>query len=275
MASDIYHNIIPLYNLDKEEDQPCFDPFTIVLEVTDVYGFDQAQNVTNKHIYSVPKEQILLEPRDNSVISNMLSTSNVPLGNQKFLVPKIFTEAQNQIAKAANKEDSKVLGLIVSIYVTRINNEEEAMVEDYEYHVFEDDECHLEEEEEEEAMDDDEYHPIPEEEAEAIEDDEYHPEEEAMDDDEYHPEEEAMDDNEDEYEDEIDFNLEPAPKASIEKLEKVKVEGSAGGCCMICLDDFVDGGEVIRMPCFHLYHGNCIVNWLQKNNLCPLCRSIL
>lgn len=62
-----------------------------------------------------------------------------------------------------------------------------------------------------------------------------------------------------------------ASKSSVEALEKVKVEGFPTRC-VVCLEDILMGSEATRMPCSHVYHGDCIVNWLKKSNLCPLCR---
>ncbi|XP_021808416.1 E3 ubiquitin-protein ligase RNF181-like [Prunus avium] len=62
-----------------------------------------------------------------------------------------------------------------------------------------------------------------------------------------------------------------ARKSAIDELEKVKVEGCAKPC-VICLEEIVNGSEATRMPCFHVYHESCIVNWLEKSHLCPLCR---
>ncbi|GMY15658.1 probable E3 ubiquitin-protein ligase RHC2A [Fagus crenata] len=62
-----------------------------------------------------------------------------------------------------------------------------------------------------------------------------------------------------------------ASKASVEALEKVKVEGFATQC-VICMEDILMGFEATRKPCKHVYHEDCIVNWLKESNLCPLCR---
>lgn len=42
--------------------------------------------------------------------------------------------------------------------------------------------------------------------------------------------------------------------------------------CSICQEDFVPGGEVLKLPCRHVYHTDCVTNWLVANNTCPLCR---
>ncbi|KAJ4712147.1 E3 ubiquitin-protein ligase [Melia azedarach] len=63
-----------------------------------------------------------------------------------------------------------------------------------------------------------------------------------------------------------------ASELSMEALEKVKVEGRWKHRCVICLEEMLVGSEAVRMPCLHIYHQDCIVNWLNQSNLCPLCR---
>ncbi|XVF11692.1 hypothetical protein REPUB_Repub08aG0049600 [Reevesia pubescens] len=63
----------------------------------------------------------------------------------------------------------------------------------------------------------------------------------------------------------------PASKSAIEALEKVSGFGNSE-ICAICLGKEKEEEEAKRMPCGHLYHGDCIVQWLEKSNLCPLCR---
>ncbi|KAK8569653.1 hypothetical protein V6N13_046702 [Hibiscus sabdariffa] len=79
-------------------------------------------------------------------------------------------------------------------------------------------------------------------------------------------------------------NFKPASKSSIEALEKVNWDGeddrkrkldddsSSVKGCIVCLDEFSDGDEVTLMLCGHVYHYNCIVEWLETSHLCPLCR---
>lgn len=45
--------------------------------------------------------------------------------------------------------------------------------------------------------------------------------------------------------------------------------------CSICVSTFIDKEIVRRLPCFHLFHKNCIDRWFQSNRrkLCPICRS--
>ena len=42
--------------------------------------------------------------------------------------------------------------------------------------------------------------------------------------------------------------------------------------CPVCKDKFVDGDVCKLMPCDHLYHKDCIEQWLKHANNCPVCR---
>lgn len=44
--------------------------------------------------------------------------------------------------------------------------------------------------------------------------------------------------------------------------------------CPVCLDDGENSEcDVILMPCFHSFHGSCILNWVERNFSCPMCRA--
>ncbi|KAI4389673.1 hypothetical protein MLD38_001874 [Melastoma candidum] len=62
----------------------------------------------------------------------------------------------------------------------------------------------------------------------------------------------------------------PADEPAIDALERVKVCDE--GCCPICLEEMTPESEQRMMPCKHVYHEECIVTWLKKCRLCPLCR---
>ncbi|CAL5327143.1 unnamed protein product [Camellia sinensis] len=65
-----------------------------------------------------------------------------------------------------------------------------------------------------------------------------------------------------------------ASKASVKALETVRVEGGSGfgKSCVVCQEEILVGFQAKRMPCGHVYHGDCIVRWLGASHLCPLCR---
>jgi len=42
--------------------------------------------------------------------------------------------------------------------------------------------------------------------------------------------------------------------------------------CCICLNDVQKGEETVLLPCGHMFHWNCCLDWLKNNNTCPMCR---
>lgn len=42
--------------------------------------------------------------------------------------------------------------------------------------------------------------------------------------------------------------------------------------CTICLSEFEEGEDVRRLPCMHLFHIECVDQWLATNKKCPICR---
>lgn len=71
----------------------------------------------------------------------------------------------------------------------------------------------------------------------------------------------------------------PASSDSIAKLQALRYEDGGGdvreSSCMICFEEFEGGMEVTRMPCMHVFHGDCLTRWLESSRLCPLCRHQL
>jgi len=71
------------------------------------------------------------------------------------------------------------------------------------------------------------------------------------------------------------FKAKPKEK---EEPEKKSAQGSNGNgdefhkCC-ICLETFKEGEEIRRLPCLHIFHTDEISHWLERNHLCPICRT--
>lgn len=64
---------------------------------------------------------------------------------------------------------------------------------------------------------------------------------------------------------EEDFNK--LPSRQIEETETGKKE------CNICIEAYRKGDNVIELPCKHLFHKECIKQWLCKEKInCPVCR---
>merc|ERR1712228_581851 len=52
--------------------------------------------------------------------------------------------------------------------------------------------------------------------------------------------------------------------------QKVKTQIS----CAICLDDFKNNQMVAEMPgCVHIFHKDCVEQWLQQSPTCVMCRQ--
>ncbi|KAM0935437.1 putative transcription factor C2H2 family [Dioscorea sansibarensis] len=55
-----------------------------------------------------------------------------------------------------------------------------------------------------------------------------------------------------------------------------EVSGTCEAECAVCLAEF-HGGDAVRMlsVCYHVFHRECIDEWLEKHTTCPVCRSDL
>ncbi len=60
-------------------------------------------------------------------------------------------------------------------------------------------------------------------------------------------------------------------------LESVDAEVVAGLTCNICLEDFDDSAQMIKLKCGHCYHRLCVGQWLfsanKEKRSCPTCRA--
>ena len=70
---------------------------------------------------------------------------------------------------------------------------------------------------------------------------------------------------------------EEQPIVSTEDFEKLPIEilnETIDNDCAICIDKLKKGNEIIKLPCNHLFHVDCIKSYfLNYNNKCPMCRS--
>lgn len=61
----------------------------------------------------------------------------------------------------------------------------------------------------------------------------------------------------------------------VPRLETVTYipEGYEAINCTICLEILECMESVIKLPCKHLFHENCLKEWLSNSKTCPVCRS--
>ncbi|GAB4853453.1 hypothetical protein Ancab_017643 [Ancistrocladus abbreviatus] len=45
--------------------------------------------------------------------------------------------------------------------------------------------------------------------------------------------------------------------------------------CSICLESFVEGNTLIRLPCWHRFHTSCLYPWVETCGECPYCRTAI
>lgn len=69
----------------------------------------------------------------------------------------------------------------------------------------------------------------------------------------------------------------PASKKAIQSIPMVTVTADdlleeTNKECAVCLVDQTIGSQACKLPCGHLYHKNCLTEWLKIHCTCPVCR---
>ena len=59
----------------------------------------------------------------------------------------------------------------------------------------------------------------------------------------------------------------------IDEIKLEKLINSNNEKCLICLEIFIKGNQVMYLPCSHLFHSVCILRWLLKHSKCPICQT--
>ncbi len=47
-----------------------------------------------------------------------------------------------------------------------------------------------------------------------------------------------------------------------------------GQGCIICISGFVIGEIITTLPCYHVFHADCLMTWLMINGVCLLCSRL-
>jgi hypothetical protein len=69
----------------------------------------------------------------------------------------------------------------------------------------------------------------------------------------------------------IERNTFPHKYKMVKKVEE-GTEEDYDEKCTICLCEFEEEEDVRRLPCMHLFHVECVDQWLGTNKRCPICR---
>ena len=67
------------------------------------------------------------------------------------------------------------------------------------------------------------------------------------------------------------LNIQQIEKLPITKYKKDK--NNENYQCIICMEEFEKNEKINLLPCGHLFHINCIKQWLLKQKSCPFCKS--
>jgi hypothetical protein len=69
--------------------------------------------------------------------------------------------------------------------------------------------------------------------------------------------------------------LNPLDMSCIKKMqERIKLTDKKLSCS-ICLEDITKNQKLIKLPCFHRYHAQCLLDWFKYQDWCPYCHKLL
>lgn len=84
---------------------------------------------------------------------------------------------------------------------------------------------------------------------------------------------------------EAERNSSEDQKVGSTSLVMLKRRDSRVNVCAVCLDEvemlrssvqrIYKKKEIIKLPCSHIYHSDCLLPWLANNSHCPCCRTIV
>ena len=66
-------------------------------------------------------------------------------------------------------------------------------------------------------------------------------------------------------------------KNKLDSIENIKfnIDSASFFQCGICMDTFQDGEELKKLFCSHIYHKDCLNQWIQAKKDCPLCGKFI
>ena len=74
----------------------------------------------------------------------------------------------------------------------------------------------------------------------------------------------------------INAYKESIPSRTPAEARKRAVDVLVIGDCPVCLENMKRGDHNLTwLPCTHVFHADCVEDWLRSNRTCPNCRSSL
>lgn len=66
----------------------------------------------------------------------------------------------------------------------------------------------------------------------------------------------------------------PILKSLLDVFPEAKAtQNDVGKQCMICLEDYNIGDEIVTITCMHRYHKACVAPWISNSPTCPVCKA--
>ena len=73
----------------------------------------------------------------------------------------------------------------------------------------------------------------------------------------------------------LEEDIRALPTFKVDEAYMKKIESNTEECmkkCVICMEEFAVGDDLKTLPCFHIFHGKCVNQWLMENMNCPVCK---
>ena len=62
-------------------------------------------------------------------------------------------------------------------------------------------------------------------------------------------------------------------QSQIDSIPEINFEIDSRIDCVICMSQVENSASIRQLPCDHIYHTECIDQWLLVNKKCPICRK--
>jgi hypothetical protein len=60
-----------------------------------------------------------------------------------------------------------------------------------------------------------------------------------------------------------------------QRYSTVKIKDKRKQVCCVCMENFSCNQDVFFLPCKHIFHHDCLSEWIRYKNECPTCRNEL
>ncbi|GMI15550.1 hypothetical protein TrLO_g1351 [Triparma laevis f. longispina] len=69
----------------------------------------------------------------------------------------------------------------------------------------------------------------------------------------------------------------PAPPASPSRAHHTQAQANLDeqNTCSICICEYEPSDTCVQLPCGHIYHDECLEQWIENHHKCPLCNMDL